>query len=287
MFNLKQHNASNLKRRLPRLYFGVKHQIIDRFRKQPVLIYQVGKVGSSTILNSLSHYRLGRSVYHIHNLRQEIAQKHLEGTYPVKEVKPRGDFLWDSFYLSRKMALPALEKWPVITLVREPVGRNISAFFQGLDRSHPDLFQEGLTGKLDPSRLQQHFLNEFNHDGLFPWFDHQLKAVLDIDVFAIPSPREKGYTIYENERARILLIRMEDLDSCAPEAFKKFLGIDNFILRRKNISEKKLYKGIYRSFLNDLCLPDFYLDRMYNNRYTSHFYSKAEITAFRNKWRGN
>jgi len=93
--------------------------------------------------------------------------------------------------------------------------------------------------------------------------------------------------MYENERAKILLIRLEDLNHCAAEALRTFLGIEDFTLHTTNIGKKKQYHTMYKAFLNDLRVPDSYLDMMYNSQYSNHFYSKDEIATFRNKWHSN
>jgi len=136
-----------------KLYFKFLHQVVERFRKPPILIYQMGKVGSATILKSLSNYKLDRSVYHVHNLDHSLAEKQLSWAIATTGTNRRYDNLWNSLFLSLSVKRPRSEKWPVITLVREPVGRNISFFFQVMDRLYPDLLQEGLSGGSKPDQV--------------------------------------------------------------------------------------------------------------------------------------
>jgi hypothetical protein len=132
-----------------------------------------------------------------------------------------------------------------------------------------------------PIRL---FLEKFDHDTPLVFFDREFKGVLGIDVFSSDFPKPKGYKIYEQELADVLLIRLENLDQCASKAFQEFLNVDGFTVIRKNIASEKAYYPIYRKFLESVLLPDSYIDEMYASKYARHFYSEQEIDAFRAKW---
>ena len=51
-----------------------------------------------------------------------------------------------------------------------------------------------------------------------------------------------------------------------------------------NTAEDKSYADLYKAFRRELRLPDAYLDRVYGSRSAHHFYSPAELVAFRRKW---
>jgi hypothetical protein len=104
-------------------------------------------------------------------------------------------------------------------------------------------------------------------------------------VFSSDFPKSKGYKIYEGDKVDILLIRLENLNQCAREAFKDFLNIDNFTLINTNIGSEKDYAPIYKKFRDAIALPDSYIDEMYNSKYARHFYTEAEINKFRARWR--
>jgi hypothetical protein len=116
------------------------------------------------------------------------------------------------------------------------------------------------------------------------FFDQELKGVLGIDVFAFKFPISKGYAIYKEEHADVLLIRVEDLSTCAPDAFKEFMDIDGLTLVNTNVGSAKAYAPIYKKFKNSIVLPESYVDRMYTSKYMRHFYSEEEIARFREKW---
>jgi hypothetical protein len=83
----------------------------------------------------------------------------------------------------------------------------------------------------------------------------------------------------------VLLIRLENLNSCAGEAFKKFLNIDNFTLVKENIGSQKAYAPLYEKFKKVIVLPDSYLKKFYNSKFMLHFYSEKEIKNFMAIWR--
>lgn len=177
-------------------------------------------------------------------------------------------------------------KWKVIALVRDPVARNVSSFFQHLQFNFPTLRS---VDKRDPNKLEeltQRFLFESEGTHKFPltWFHREVRDVFGIDVFAEPFPHEQGYQIYEGEKADLLVIRLEDLDDCGAAALEAFLDLEDVELLTVNKASGKKYDGGYRTFKNSLRLPNGYLDRMYGSRMARHFYRPHEIEIFRSSW---
>jgi len=182
-----------------------------------------------------------------------------------------------------------LHQWKVITLVRDPVARNLSSFFEVLDPEMHYGLEANLQAKGHEAVVQELctlFLNAYpDHELPLTFFDTEFKRALGLDVFAIPFSTAKGYQIYKGAPADTLLLRAENLVQSAREAFAEFLGIPEFELTNANLSEEKGYARIYRSVLNTIVLPDAYLQKMYNSQYATHFYSRDEIAAFQAKWR--
>jgi len=180
-------------------------------------------------------------------------------------------------------------RWKVVTLVRDPVARNISAFMGLLDLQMHYGLQEKLQVRCIESvlaELRQLFLEEYSdHDLPLTFFDSEVKSVFGIDVFSTPFPKSKGYTIYEGENADVLLLRLEDLDGCAREAFQEFLEVEGMKITKSNTAAEKDYATVYPRFLRSLKLPNSYLKKMYNSKYATHFYTKEEIRTLEAKWR--
>jgi hypothetical protein len=266
-----------------------------------LVIYTMGKVGSQTVQRSLLASRLDMPIYHVHFLTQDLIEEYLEkrkqflGTQKFGRLK----HIWLYEYL-RKRIDNGLDgkRWHIVTLTREPISRNISDFFENIEakpsdaghqyyvKSDPDFYDFEIKVNVeDMSALVQLFLERLDHDAPAKYFDQELKSVFDIDVFSGEFPTSKGYRIYKGQRADVLLIRLENLNDCAGEAFKDFLGIEDFTLISANIGNEKTSAPLYRRFKNSVVLPESYVERMYDSKYMRHFYSDEEIARFRAKWR--
>ena len=263
---------------------------------ETVIVYQMGKVGSSTVCKSLKKLKdINANVYHIHVLT-EVSIKELENVYKDNFHKTSffPEHILESQYL-RKQLNKGRKGWKVVTLVREPVSRNISLFFQVLDSGLGYQYKEKLKYMEIADivkELQKLFFEEnsgfekYNgHEAPLHWFDTEIEPTLNIDVFSREFPHSQGYELYQSDSANLLLIRLENLNECASEAFKKFLGIKEFTLAQSNISKNKSYSQIYQRFLDTLVLPEHYIDKLYSSKYMNHFYSKEEIATFRARWR--
>lgn len=275
-------------------------------RRAPILIYTVGKVGSSTVADSLAASGLDASIYHLHWLRpdrlakderlQREAAERYRGTPLEAHFRPR--YVWRGQFLAPQLGRPPQGggRWKVITLVRDPLARNVSSFFQNLPlldydyrarlaaRSEAEVVEE-LLALFERSYLGPGGVTDVDGDPL-TWFDQELAPVFGVDVYQRSFPIERGFDLYDSSTARVLLLRLEDLDRCAPAAFREFLGLQHFSMRHQQIAEDKAYASLYRRFRAALRVPDAALDRIYGSRYARHFYTQAELEGFRARLRG-
>ena len=266
--------------------------------KTPLLVYQMGKVGSSTIVATLKAGSFAGSLamplFHIHSLTAASIEADERFYFGDQHglFRPSGwpntVHLFTSHYLHRRLA--ALKggggKWKIITLVREPVARNISGFFESIEYRIANFYPRLESGDLTMQEMTEHFVNRYsNHDVPLRWFDDEMKVALDVDVFATPFPHEQGYAIYRSAKADVLLLRLESLSNCANAAFREFLGIDQVELINANDARDKAYYPTYRSFVKSVSLPDAYLRRMYDSKYMRHFYTNSEIERFQAQWK--
>jgi len=178
------------------------------------------------------------------------------------------------------------ESWNIISMVRDPIARNISAFFQQIKDMTPDISNKIDTNSVSAEELVELFLQKHPHNGADWWFDTQLKPVFDFDIFAVPFNKEKGYHIYETPRFRLLMMRLENMNQIIQPAMKRFLGIENFHLSKQNVGKEKGYGKAYTAFLN-LPLPLSYVEEMYSTRTATHFYTEGELQRFTAFWTKN
>jgi len=265
----------------------------------PIINYQMGKVGSSTVQASLEARNPGCPVYHVHFLNPrrvaelENQRRHHFGTRRQRYLQR----IWLYQFLYAEIQRRD-RRWKLITLVRDPAARNVSTFFENLDVS-----ADGDTGRyavkseyygfetlvdlqaVEP--LVELFFERLVHDRPLRYFDDEVKTVFGIDVFASEFPQQRGYQVINGEWADMLIIRLEDLDRVAGQAFGDFLGLADFRLQHANVAAGKTYAPLYKEFQRKLNPPADYLGNLYQSRFAQHFYSAEEIQAFRKKWAGN
>lgn len=246
-----------------------------------MLVYQMGKVASQSISKSLT--AAGVYNYQIHFLSRE-GMRTAEQVYRKNWIAGRGGakHLWQSQVVSRWLASGTSGRWKVITVVRDPVARNISSYFQiaeleyGIDLS--------ATSAADAAGLAERFLEEFHgHDLPLRWLDDELRAVLGVDVLSEPFS-SSGYAVYSGRHADVLLLRFEDLGRVFAPAVSAFLGTPVTMSIAANTSDSKRYGDLYAQTRQRLALPPEYLDRMYDSPYCRHFWSDEELRRMRERW---
>lgn len=238
----------------------------------------MGKVASSTIKLTLSDID-GVKAMHTHSLnpastrKLNTIKKHLG--WKVTSTSDRAT--------ARKYkSLKNENQKKIVTLVREPISRNISAFFQVLDQ---------ITGiedahtKYSTAGLLELFFKHYPHDIPLTWFDREFKPTLGIDIYSYPFPKEDGSMII-NEGEYDILVMRHDLDDKSKEAcLKRFLGVNEAPIKITNTSIQKNYADTYRRFIQDICLPVDYISRMLDSKYSNHFYTAQELTSIRQAWK--
>ena len=112
-------------------YMWRMQRAFDAAGEGPVLVLQMGKVGSKSVQAGLDALQLDRRIYHAHFLSRErtaqTEQKRRKYFRTANESYLRRP--WLNQFLVRAYETSTDKKWKLVTLTREPIGRNISAFF--------------------------------------------------------------------------------------------------------------------------------------------------------------
>jgi len=228
-------------------------------RGTPLLVYQMGKVGSSSIGRSLARAYPGISV----------------NAHDFSDDHPK----WMVRRLYRAVMNDGVAV-NIISLIREPIGRNVSAFFENYKRDTGVSYQKS---DLTIEQLRQRFLANYRHDLPLEWFENHIQEKFGIDVYASSFP-DRGYATYVSGPVRLLLLKSEVPDSEKEVAIGDFLNIPSFRLLRANVGDAKMYADQYRSFKETVRLPKEYVDHMCASRYFTHFYSPETIEVIRRRW---
>ena len=171
----------------------------------------------------------------------------------------------------------------VVCSIREPIARNVSAYFYSTDPTHlASVAQGSAEGRTD--RLRDDFLASWDHDRALDWMDREIEDQLGFELTG-DFDLERGYATYDNATGgRCLVIRQEDLDAAGPEALSAFLGRRIDDIPRTNVGGGLPHGELYREFLRAVDLPTEYVERMYASSYARTYYSAAERARLATRW---
>lgn len=218
-------------------------RLFKRFRlflnEEVVFVYQMGKVGSTSLEQSIE------GAQHFHTLYMNgpcyVSDRRLyRGVGGVIRLWLRD--------LVKRLAFALRRDVKIITVVRNPVDRNISMFFQELAFWISDYIErhDSETRFSDIQWLHKVYEVVYCHDYGETWFDKEIKRLSGIDVFAEPFDVQKGYAFFTRGKYNILVLRMEDIGRNV-DVISGFVGRE-IELKRTNEAEKKWYSSVYREF---------------------------------------
>jgi hypothetical protein len=144
----------------PQLAVGLRQRMLDAMGHKTILVYTMGKVGSSTVYQTLRANNVSQIIYHLHFLSQEnivrISEKYKRAGIPQKRVKIRQLLRGDIDHLTASKALnniPHARRWYIVSLVRDPVSTFLSHVFQNPTIHRPYLL--GDNGLLREELVQE------------------------------------------------------------------------------------------------------------------------------------
>lgn len=252
---------------LPRPLFNLW---IDRYQ-DIVLIYQMGKVASSTIYATLRQKPdiLALQFHRMPGPNMSQLNARMGWKFRLRSI-----FHDMQGATGKRLLKRCPEKIRLVTLVRDPFSRNISGFFQNMWRYdiNPSLdFTEE-----QRRRLSRIILTEYDHDIPLRWFDEEFLPALGIDVFSVPFDPERRYCIANNMLTPALIVRVDLPDEHKVKVLKEFLLRDDLTLALSNIGDEKYYSELYKWIKADFVYPDQMIDRTLNSKLMQHFFSEEE-----------
>lgn len=266
---------------------GLHIRLCNFKKKPPILIYQMGKVGSTSLYKTLKHAATRYPVFHIH----WFSKKGLDRADRINAQTL--DPIFD-MHLRRCKLLRAchddgiIERCKIITLVREPIARELSNLFQDMHIFHPQLLDSDGNFKLDAALAEvKHKIAQKTKDVRYclSWFDEEFQEALQINVYDYPFNKDAGYSIIKCRRYDILLLKLERLSSCFQKAMTEFLGrrVQRNIIMA-NTSDKKKHLGAKQALQINLKLDRNTCKNIYSEPYVRHFYTDQEIEGFMGRW---
>ena len=230
----------------------------------PVLVYQMGRVGSTTVMGALK-------------------ERGIKAEHAHYAFHPLGEFTLAKHLNIGKALLTDKEEWRIISIAREPMARNLSAFLFGLNNNiypHKDF---------KPERLMNLFVHTYRHDWCFNWFTNELGQI--VNVYEHRFNREMHYQRFFLEERRnfkkrdVVIIRTENFGEYG-WLWQWFLGQENLRLETitNSVSDKFWYYHLLKQYMRGK-LPKALLTKYYfDEPYTKHFYSLEERKALLEYW---
>lgn len=252
-----------------------------------VLVYQMGKVGSSTVKKVLTE--AGIRSFHVHTFEGHVEpQIYSDNRHKAfiglgeriaygSAMKLRGQ-VWST-------AGHGKEKKKIITLIRDPVATVLSRYFQDL-HLHLVGARQSHAVYHGQKRMIEHLSRDLrdvvNFDYFENWFERELFAKTGLSFNCIEDYGD-GSFIFENERYRVLLLKSERLTSSI-ETIGRFVGKQLPQLNRSsNSADEKWYGSIYDRFMKDVGVE--FLFPLYEWEAWKKVYSSEEVSAFKSRWR--
>lgn len=251
----------------------------------PVLVYTMGKVGSSTVAASLNNASLPNKILQVHFLSNDLSyyrKLHKNfGLYPP----PYHIFLGEEIHkvLTRRR-FPCIK---IISLFRDPIAFTISDLFQNPHFAKEPISDDG--GNILPDKAIKYLEKELRNPRVFKyllqWFDRELKEVFDIDIFATPFPSKNGSKVYTNKNISALVMSLESLSFKGVKAISEFLNIDSaFKLEVNNMRERLSDSNAYQAVLKNITLKSDLCKKIYSSKFVKHLYCQSFIDRFIERW---
>jgi hypothetical protein len=190
----------------------------------------------------------------------------------------------------------------IIVGVREPISRDISAFFQTYTEDNKVARGDWLFETGDFQEMFKIFMKHILRDDIcktidmyvgtwrneFMWLKTDFYKLFDIDVYEYPFNREKGYQIIQKGNKDIFIYKMEYLDLLSDEIYRFATDKNEGTLLCENNGSVKWYNLAYKKFKQDVVLDKEYVDYYYkDNPMMDHFYTEEEKKCFLDKWYNN
>jgi hypothetical protein len=238
-----------------------------------IVSYQMGKVGSSALVEAIPN------CLQFHSWSGEEPVKFFSSRNTASLKGKFSQYLrwrWRYFQLDRKKTktIKSGGRIKLLIGIREPIGRNVSGFFQSLMSR-----ESGVT--------LEECINNFYmfcpHLAPIYWFDAELKNKLGIDVYKYPFDKESGYCTFSEGIYDLFVYRMENLNELTV-TISGFLDLPELKLKSINEAGDKWLAPLYVEFKKEIEISDEYFNLLTRNGYFEHFYGDDYLEELKSKW---
>lgn len=257
--------------------FQKRHQLLVWSKNPPILIFTMAKVGSLSIYFSLKKSIPKTTLFHIHHLKQSEISKNIKlcfdnGIYPGSR-SPVPIILSEIINVKRP--------YKIISLFRDPIERNISAFFEAFELyvgCPPEKYMESL------EELETIYHEKLPHHYAINWFDEHLYTSTGIDIYQKPFNHDAGAMSFSKDNVSILILNSAIADDNKARFISDFTNAKNIVIENRNITADSKAADLYSRFKNTIKFEEKYLNNLYNSKYAKHFFTDSQRQAAINKW---
>lgn len=227
----------------------------------PIIIYTMGKVASSSVSNAILDAGVG--CYDVHFLAEERMTSLLQSFFANDDFPTIPPHMIRSLQAYNSLRMNKHVK--VISMLREPVSRNVSSVFQNLPKR--------LEGD-DEAILERLRRNPPHWPDV--WFEDDFIPTMGIDFFNVEVDRSKDVFRFRQGNIDLMILK-----SHVPDRRKEAL-IGNFLdmkitIERQNDSSDKWYGETYSEVMGNLgAIGSEYVEKCLNCQYFKAFYSDEE-----------
>lgn len=248
----------------------------SRRRYDAVVIHQMGKVGSRSLYEAVDE--LGQwPCFHTHLLNPSD-----RALADVAHIPKGRTGLPRHLANARTLRAEYLDRdrpVAIVTAIRDPIGRNVSAFFQRLN----EFLGEGDVDASDARSLYDLFKAEFPHRRPQTWLEEELNEPFGVDVLKHPFP-ERGWIALDADPHRLLVLRTSMPDEEKGATLARFLDVDRVKVARVHETRDTRDAAVYERFKRLVGKDVGYIDEMLSMPMAEHFFAERERAQIREGW---
>ncbi|MAF64005.1 MAG: hypothetical protein CL680_21420 [Blastomonas sp.] len=302
-------NKTKLRRKLvtfvsnsPPFFYNIVNSLVLNFdnrkinslmseQKIPVLIYQQGRVASTSVYESLKNSFPHIPIYHLHTLSAERADEEL------RKLKGNNERSFHYLHLGKifgklinsRAFKNKKEPWKVITIFRDPIEILMSLYILHLEKNEEKIISA--YGSLSEQNSLKYIKEKMEADDprnweIVTWFDSVFKKEIGVDIFAKKFDPVKGYQIIKNDNFEVLIMKFEELSKAYKYGVSELLGlpVDRLDIEYTNLHNNKSAADLQRYIRSELRFNEKFLDQIFDSKVYKHFYSSQQLTHLKSKW---
>jgi len=235
------------------------------------VVYTMGKVASTAISQAI--IAAGLPCTDVHTLNRAQLMRRVFGTVARGHIPQRHlrDALWSQRKLTRQK-----HRYLYISLVRDPIARNLSAYFE--NRHFLSAHDRQIT---DPHQVLAHFHATYTHRQPLTWFAREFETQLGIDVYAQAFPQQQKFSY--DAATNTVIFRTDCPDATKSAVLSQLLARD-ITVGRSNLGTQSDYHALYAQVQATASFDPTFVQQTYDTRFARHFWTAPERAAFVASW---